>query len=173
MAPKGKKGKKQQQDDWEAELGEDATQQINGTVDTEQSQEKQTDEPDADGESGGGGLLAALRKNKDKRKKKGRADNDFVEGEDPTADVEVGGVEDDGLAAKAPEEANFDDEDVFAGNANKKGKGGKKEAQQDDEDQDGEDVAGGMKSKKEKEREKKEREKARKKEQVRRTCSIF
>ena len=72
----------------------------------------------------GGGLLAALRKNKDKRKKKGKVDNDFVEGEDPNG---VATPIDVGLDTKAPEEANFNEDDVFTGSGGKKGKGGKKE----------------------------------------------
>jgi len=77
------------------------------------------------------GLLASLRKNKGKRAKKGKVVEDFVEGEDPEPTNGVDGHEDDeaavqeaALAAKAPEEANMDDEDVF-GAPIKKGKGGK------------------------------------------------
>ena len=167
MAPKRKGGKKQA-DDWENDLGE--------TVDpiaqaTEAAKAAEEEDDAAEGmNGGGGGLMAALRKNKDKRSKKGKQPvNDFVDGEDadgtatpdPTAE----------LAAKAPTEATFDDdEDVFAGNSNKKGKGGKKqpvkeELPVDEDDADGSD-GGGMKSAKQKEKEKKEREKLRKKEQV-------
>ena len=162
MAPK-KKGGKKAADDWEDELGEVPDPIAQATQDAKDA------EAAADGEeSGGGGLMAALRKNKDKRKKKGKVDDnfDFVEGEDPPP-VEVV------LEDKKPEEANIEDEDVFANAGAKKGKGGKKDvkaaptatpAAGGDDDEDGE--GGGMKSKKEKEKEKREREKARKKEQV-------
>ncbi len=168
MAPK-KKGGKKQADDWENELGE--------TIDpiaqaTEDAKKAEADEDAAEEVNGGGGLMAALRKSKDKRVKKGKQNvNDFVDGEDAPGTAEAEAVVD--LAAKAPAEGTFDDnndDDVFAGNASKKGKGGKKQpdkeeppaADAEDEDEDG----GGVKSKKEKERDKKEREKQRKKEQV-------
>lgn len=144
MPPK-KKGNKRQEEDWEADLGESAP-----------ATDAPVDDQPQDGEDeesmGGGGLMAALRKNKEKKKKKGKA-NDFVEGEDPAAD----------LASKAPEEGTFDDDDVFAGKASKKPI---KEtpAPKADEPEEGEFR---VKSKKEKEKEKKEREKARKREQVR------
>jgi translation initiation factor 5B len=162
MAPKGKKSKKQADDDWEAELGESIPPAGEPTENGEQAVNGADDGEETGG--GGGGLLAAIRKNKDKRKKKGKVGNDFVEGEDPVqADEQAPD-----LNGKAPEEATFDDDDdVFAGNANKKPKGGKKEVPKPAEDQDDDDAgAGGVKSKKEKEREKKEREKARKKEQA-------
>lgn len=190
MAPKGKKGKKQA-DDWENELGEDATATANDAnlnADVAQQQKPQEDGAqgeDADVGSGGGGLLAALKKNKDKRKKKGKVDNDFVEGEDIAAAVNGANGTDDtngdvvngvSLADKAPEEATMDDEDVFANDA-KKGKGGKKDAPkpaEDLDDDDGDDdsnLGGGVMTKKEKEKLKKEREKQRKKEQVRSSSS--
>lgn len=154
MAPK-KKGGKKQADDWENDLGETIAP---ATEATENGDAAANGDDDADD----GGLLAAIRKNKEKRKKKGKIDNDFVEGEDPT---EAAPEAD--LNGKAPEEATFDDdEDVFAGNANKKGKGGKKQPEKPVEEEDNEAGGGGVKSKKEKEREKKEREKARKKEQA-------
>lgn len=172
MAPKGKKGKKQQ-DDWENEMGEDATTaQVNGGEPEDNPDPKDGVEPED--EMGGGGLLAALKKNKDRRKKKGKHDNAFVEGEDiaALANGDAPATTDDALAAKAPEEATFDDNDVFAGNATKKGKAGKSPANVVEDDDDDNDsvasgaVGGGVKSKKEKEKEKKEREKQRKKEQV-------
>jgi translation initiation factor 5B len=168
MAPK-KKGGKKQADDWENDLGE--TPDPIAAV-TEQAKVAEAGHDDgqhagADSEElGGGGLLAALKKNKAKRAKKGKPIEDFVEGEDPTA-LEPAPAEVD-LAAKAPEEATLDDEDVFAG-PSKKGKGGKKQPEKPvsvDADSDRED-GGGLKSKKEKEKEKKEREKQRKKEQAR------
>ncbi|KIW95832.1 translation initiation factor aIF-2 [Cladophialophora bantiana CBS 173.52] len=166
MAPK-KKGGKKQADDWENELGETADPIAQATEDAKKAE---TENDAAEGMNGGGGLMAALRKNKDRRAKKGKTViNDFVEGEEAVG-ITPAQPEND-LDAKGPTEATFeDDDDVFAGNAHKKAKGGKK--QQDkgepaapaEEDEDAGE-AGGMKSKKEKEREKKEREKQRKKEQ--------
>jgi translation initiation factor 5B len=164
MAPK-KKGGKKQADDWEADLGETIDPIAQASADAQKADGDQDGAEDGE-MNGGGGLLAALRKNKEKRAKKGKAVlNDFVEGEDadgaaptpPTADLD----------AKAPTEATFDDneEDVFAGNV-KKGKGGKKQQETAAAGEDDGDEGGGVKSKKEKEREKKEREKQRKREQV-------
>ena len=166
MAPKRKGGKKQS-DDWENDHGE-TVDPIAQATEAAKAGEEQDAAEDVNG--GGGGLMAALRKNKDKRMKKGKQNvNDFVDGEDPDGTATPDPVAE--LAAKAPTEATFDeDDDVFAGNANKKGKGGKKQALKEelpaDEDDADEDDGGGVKSKKEKEREKKEREKQRKKEQV-------
>lgn len=164
MAPKAKKGKKQA-DNWENELGEDAT----AATATDGADSKAPQEAGDDEFEGGGasGLLAALKKNKEKRKKKGKQDNDFVEGEDIAALVNANGEADE-VANKAPEEATFDDEeDIFAG---KKGKKGPLKQVLDDDDNSsvasGDVGGGGVKSKKEKEKEKKEREKQRKKEQV-------
>jgi translation initiation factor 5B len=168
MAPK-KKGGKKQADDWENELGETVDPIAQATADAKKEEDENAA---ADGDMNGsapGGLLAALRKNKDKRAKKGKPVNDFVEGEDASEAAPTPPVDD--LESKAPVEGTFDDEedDVFAGNA-KKGKGGKKQqgkaaADEDDKD-DEEGDGGGVKSKKEKEKEKREREKQRKKEQV-------
>jgi translation initiation factor 5B len=156
MASK-KKGGKKQDDDWAAELGEtpDAAPEANTTEDVN---------GDGEADMGGGGLLAALKKNKNKRAKKGKPVDDFVEGEDPPA--ADGSVEESNLNGKAPEVANLE-EDVFAGTT-KKNKPGKKAQDKVTEDPaDGsKDEEGGMKSKKEKEKEKKERERQRKKEQV-------
>lgn len=155
MAPK-KKGGKKQADDWDADMGETIDPIAQATADAKQVE---ADQDAAEEEVNAGGLMAALRKNRDKRAKKGKPVNDFVEGEDADSAAPTPPAED--FAAKAPAEATLDDEDdVFAGNA-KKNKGNKKQA--DDAD-DGE--GGGVKSKKEKEREKKEREKQRKKEQA-------
>ncbi|KAI1954991.1 eukaryotic translation initiation factor 5B [Ophidiomyces ophidiicola] len=157
MAPK-KKSAKKQADDWEADLGESITP-TNGP--TEVTAEPNA-APDTQEDEMGGGLLAALRKNKNRKAKKGKAaDNDFVEGEDPTSNTATD------LASKQPEEATFDEDDVFAGYA-KKGKGAAKKetlptkAEVEEEEEEG----SRMKSKKEKEREKKEKEKQRKKEQA-------
>ncbi|EXJ95264.1 translation initiation factor 5B [Capronia coronata CBS 617.96] len=166
MAPK-KKGGKKQADDWEADLGETIDPVAQATEDAKNGDA----EPAAADEelNGGGGLLAALRKNKDKRAKKGKAVlNDFVEGEDADGVVPTPPAND--LDAKAPTEATFDDgdEDAFASNNAKKGKGGKKQPATQAAEADAADSAdgGGVKSKKEKEREKKEREKQRKREQA-------
>lgn len=172
MAPKGKKAKKGN-DDWDADMGEtiDPIAQAEERAKAEEA-EKDADQDDA---GGGGGLMAALKKNRDKKKKKGKNVEDFVEGEDPPAadgDAEAEPVVD--LAAKAPEEANLEDEDVFAQPV-KKGKGGKQApakkaepaADEGEGDEDEEEIGGKVKTKAQKEKEKKEREKQRKKEQVR------
>lgn len=168
MPPK-KKGNKKAQDDWEAELGE--------TIDpiaaaTEAAKKEDADQDAAKGgeeASGPGGLMAALRKNKGKRAKKGKIQNDYVEGEDASADASGADTpqqEAVDLSEKAPQEATFDD-DEFAQPV-KKGKGGKAQQQKQAAVQDSDEEAGGgkLKSKKEKEKEKKEREKQRKKEQA-------
>jgi len=173
MAPKKKGSKKQADDDWEAELGE-AVPPANGdySIDTSAVATTPQENGDDDGQMGGG-LLAALKKNRNKKAKKGKVlDNDFVEGEDPTAAPDTDG---NNFSNKQPEEATFDDndddddddgddgDDVFAGNA-KKGKGGAtgkaaetttKEETKDTEDAGDEDGVGKVKSKKEKEKEKK------------------
>ncbi|KAL9000433.1 MAG: hypothetical protein Q9169_000950 [Polycauliona sp. 2 TL-2023] len=173
MAPK-KKGNKKGNDDWEADLGESA-----GPIAaaTQEAKEEEAAHVIADDEAGGGGggLLAALKKNKKQKQKKGKAvEEDYLDGEDPSAanggvaDAEPNGI--DILAAKAPVEANADD--LFdAPNTAKQQKGGKAKAGKPestpkDEDEESGGEGGGMKSKKEKEREKKEREKQRKKEQA-------
>ncbi|KAJ5498026.1 Translation elongation/initiation factor/Ribosomal, beta-barrel [Penicillium expansum] len=145
MAPK-KKGNKRQEEDWEADLGESAPAVAPAD---EQPQEDANEEA-----APVGGLMAALRKNKAKKAKKGKT-NDFVEGEDAE------GANADPLAGKQPEEGNFDDDDVFAGKKTKPIKEVVKPAAE--EQPEGEFR---VKSKKEKEREKKEKEKQRKKEQA-------
>ncbi|KAI5357752.1 Putative small GTP-binding protein [Septoria linicola] len=163
MAPKGKKGKKGG-DDWDEGLGESAD-----PIAQAEQEAKAADAAAEEEESGGGGFMAMLKKNREKRKKKGKvADNDFLEGEDPNQDGDgVPSAPAVDLAAKAPEEATMDDEDVFAQPA--KGKKGGKGAQQkkaEPEPADDDDEGGGVKTKAQKENEKKEREKARKKEQA-------
>ncbi len=168
MAPK-KKGGKKQADEWEADLGETPNPIAAATQEAKAAEAEEDGEADGDvngDDAGGGGLLAALKKNKAKRAKKGKPVEEFVEGEDPPA-TESPAPEVD-LNGKAPEEANIDDEDVFAAPV-KKGKGGKKQPEkpvEEEEVDDDNDDGGGLKSKKEKEKEKKEREKQRKKEQV-------
>ncbi|EPS27900.1 Eukaryotic translation initiation factor 5B [Penicillium oxalicum] len=146
MAPK-KKGGKRQEEDWEADLGETAA-----------PAQAPAEEPAQDGgedaaeeEAGGGGLMAALRKNKARKAKKGKPVNDFVEGEDAGAD----------LASKQPEEGTFDEDDVFSGKPKKPIK--QVESTPAPAADEGEFR---VKTKKEKEKEKKEREKQRKKEQA-------
>lgn len=177
MAPK-KKGNKKGNDDWEAELGETLDPIAFATQETKETEAAQ--EIDGDASTGGGGLLAALKKNKSKKQKKGKhVEEDYLEGEDPPSisgvngHAEVDGIQE--LAVRAPEEANADD---LFGTQVKKAKGGKgkqgkeEEEAQEDESPDGEE-GGGLKSKKEKEKEKKEREKQRKKEQVRSINSLL
>ncbi|KAL5359706.1 hypothetical protein BJX96DRAFT_148922 [Aspergillus floccosus] len=155
MAPK-KKGNKRQEEDWEAELGESAPAAAPAPADDAAAAEPAAAEED----NMGGGLLAAVRKNRNKKAKKGKPVNDFVEGED--ASEQANG--DAGFESKAPQEGTFDDEDdVFAGNAKKPNKAAAK-APPPPKDED--DSGFRVKSKKEKEREKKEREKQRKREQA-------
>lgn len=155
MPPK-KKGNKKAQDDWEADLGESVTPQ-------DATAEPQAEEPAPEEDALGGGLMAAIQKRGKKKNKKG-ADQDWVEGEDPTADGTNGG-----LAAKAPEEANFDDDDVFAGNFNPK-KAKPAEEKKDESKEAKTDDGPRVKTKAEKEKEKKEKEKQRKKEMVCAPC---
>ena len=159
MAPKGKKGKKGGNDDWEAELGESIAPAA-ASPDAAANGDANGDDESA----GGGGLMNLMRKKKEKRKKQGLSE-DFVEGETaPGAEPES---TEPPLYAKAPEEATMDDEFALP---EKKGKGGKQQQQQQkqdagaDDDETGE--GGRMLTKAEKEKLKKEREKQRKKEQV-------
>ena len=171
MAPK-KKGNKKADDNWEAELGE-TVDPIAAAVKESKEVEASKDADDDSGVGGGGGLLAALKKNKSKKQKKGKpVDEDYLDGEDPSAtDGADGHTEPNGIAemaGKAPEEDNADE--LFDAQLIKtkggKGKQGKLEVEaKEDEDTSGGE-GGGLKSKKEKEKEKKEREKQRKKEQV-------
>ncbi|KAL3478769.1 hypothetical protein BJX99DRAFT_99930 [Aspergillus californicus] len=153
MAPK-KKGNRKQEEDWEADLGESAPAAGGNSPGDET--------PAAEGEegegAGSGGLLAALRKNKTKKAKKGRQANDFVEGEDASAEANDGAD----FSSKQPEEGTFDEDDVFAGKKQKPIKAVAPPPEEDDQADSGPRV----KTKKEKEREKKEREKQRKKEQA-------
>jgi translation initiation factor 5B len=162
MPPKGKKNKKQQ-DDWEADLGETIDPVANATEAGNDENAEAADEEDG---AMAGGLMAAMRKNRDKKKKKGKFVQDFVEGEDPSADDASPAPE---PVVEAPAEANMDDEFAMP---DKKGKGkggnnakGGKPAK-DDEDDEERAADGHIMTKKEKEKAKKEREKQRKKEQV-------
>lgn len=155
MPPKKKGNKKNQQDDWEAELGESITPPANAN-----GADGDANANDDDDDAGGaGGLMATLRKNKEKRKKKG-----IVEPE-PVPEPEAPAAEE--PPAQAPVEANIDDEFALP---EKKGKGGKqnKQAAKKPEPAATDDAADGGRilTKAEKEKLKKEREKQRKKEQV-------
>jgi len=168
-----KKAAKKQRDDWEAELGESAPA-ANG-LPAEVTKDVKPDDLDGGEEDTGmgGGLLAALKKNKSKKAKKGKVvDNDFVEGED--LEAATNGAAD--LTSKQPEEATLDDEDdIFAGPP-KKSKAGAEKGGVEENTEEADEEGAKVKSKKEKEREKKEREKQRKKEQaakkkIHRSCS--
>ncbi|KAL7627369.1 eukaryotic translation initiation factor 5B [Parahypoxylon ruwenzoriense] len=160
MPPK-KKGNKKAADDWEAELGESIAP-TNGDASTataEASEEKKDED-----EAPVGGLMAMMKKNREKRKKKGLSE-DFVDGEDA-----AGTTSEPNIAPSAPQEATMDDEFALP---EKKGKGGKQAKQQPptkaaaanaDDDEAGE--GGKILTKAEKEKLKKEREKQRKKEQA-------
>ncbi|KAL7962828.1 hypothetical protein V8C34DRAFT_125774 [Trichoderma compactum] len=150
MAPK-KKGNKNAQEDWEAELGESIAPAGDAPPAAEQNGE------DDEAAGGGGGLMAMLRKNKEKRKKKGIVDEEPAP--EPVAED---------LSAKAPVEASLDDDEFAL--PQKKGKGGKGKpapapAARDD-DKDDLEEPGRILTKAEKEKLKKEREKQRKKEQA-------
>ncbi|KAF6843104.1 eukaryotic translation initiation factor 5b [Colletotrichum musicola] len=151
MPPKKKGNKARANDDWENELGESiAPASATPDADTE----KPADDED---EGGVGGLMATMRKNREKRKKKGI--------EDVAPEPEPQPEPQPSLTEKAPQEATMDDEFALP---EKKGKGGKGKqaaapaAANDDDD----DTGGRVLTKAEKEKLKKEREKQRKKEQA-------
>lgn len=154
MPPK-KKGGKKANDDWDAGLGESPTPQPDAGA---ASQDGNNDQNDASG-----GLMALMRKNKEKRKKKGITD-DFVQGENPP------GMEPpaDTSADKAPQEASLDDEFALPDKKNKGNQKNKQPQKAADEDT---GASGRILTKAEKEKLKKEREKQRKKEQVRQDSS--
>jgi translation initiation factor 5B len=160
MAPKKKNNKKA--DDWESELGE--------TVDpiaaaTEAAKEEEAANDVEEESFPATGLMAAMKKNRNKKKNKGKAVDDFGDGdEEPPA-------EEPDLAVKAAQEATMEDEFALLekkGKANVAANGSAKPAKEDkDADEEEERGADGkLLSKKEKEKLKKEREKQRKKEQV-------
>lgn len=162
MAPK-KKSNKKNNEDWEDDLGE-AADPTSTTTHQVKADEDTNGVDVADEATGGGGLLAALKKNKNKKSKKNRPTEDYIDGED-LPDVNGGASGE----PKEPEEANLDEDDVFAGNSVKNSNKGKQQIAKIavENEQDEEAEGGKVKSKKEKEKEKKEREKQRKKEQVR------
>lgn len=158
MPPK-KKANKKTNDDWEADLGDPVIPIATAPKEEEPKAEVPDDDPF------GGGLMASIQRRGKKAKK--NQQQDFVQGEDPTADGLNGHAEPAAdLAAKAPQEAIMDDEDVFSAPVKKgKGKPAKLEAEESQEPED--DEAGGkVKTKAQKEKEKKEKEKQRKKELV-------
>ncbi|KAL7933813.1 hypothetical protein V8C35DRAFT_51524 [Trichoderma chlorosporum] len=151
MAPK-KKGNKNAQEDWEAELGES----IAPAADAPPAAEQNGEDGEDDEAAGGGGLMAIMRKNKEKRKKKGIVD------EEPAPEPVV-----EDLSTKAPVEASLDDDEFAL--PQKKGKGGKGKpapAPAAKDDNDDLEESGRILTKAEKEKLKKEREKQRKKEQA-------
>ena len=163
MPPK-KKSNKKGKDDWENELGE--TPDPIAVASQAAKDDDAAKDAAAEAEVGGS-LLAALKKNRKQKVKKGKIapENEELAGEDPPA---ANGVDENGtLENKAPDEADADD---LFGAVPMKGKGGKANKAQSDAkaaaDEADEDAAG-QKSRKEKEKEKKEKEKQRKKEQVR------
>ncbi|RDA85609.1 hypothetical protein CP532_0900 [Ophiocordyceps camponoti-leonardi (nom. inval.)] len=149
MPPKKKGSDKKGYDDWENELGESIAP----------SQDAASNDPSSDpagdnvdSSSGGGGLMAMLRKNKEKRKKGFQGDgldrNEETQSSNAAPSKETSG---------AQEEAS-----------NKKGKAdkGKPSSAKNDEADDSLGTDGRILTKSEKEKLKKEREKQRKKEQA-------
>jgi translation initiation factor 5B len=152
MPPKKKNNKKA--DDWESELGETPA----AAVAPEETKDAPA-EADAEEEFPAGGLMAMMRKKN--KKKKGKQNEDSVEGEDPPVEEELPD-----LSEKAPVEVSIDDEFALP---DKKGKGknapAKPAKEEDEDDERGAD--GKVLTKAQKEKLKKEREKQRKKENVR------
>ncbi|KKY38470.1 putative eukaryotic translation initiation factor 5b [Diaporthe ampelina] len=157
MAPK-KKGNKKAQDDWEAELGETIAPANGADVPAPENGDDAAAAAEDDAPATGG-LMGLMRKNKERRKKKGLPE---LEGEDAPGAEPAEPAEE----KAAPAEANIEDEFALP---DKKGKGGKGKQQAkpapaakgvDDET----DASGRVLTKAEKEKLKKEREKQRKKE---------
>ncbi|KAI1083619.1 hypothetical protein F5B20DRAFT_413348 [Whalleya microplaca] len=158
MPPK-KKGNKKAADDWEADLGEPIAPANGDAAPSAPAEDAENEEGE---DAPVGGLMAMMKKNREKRKKKGLSENfDDGSGHGATPEPEA-------AAVKAPQEATMDDEFALP---EKKGKGGKQDKQQqaakattadagDDEVGEG----GRVLTKAEKEKLKKEREKQRKKE---------
>lgn len=166
MAKKDKKSKKVQDDDWENEIGESIPPANAAPI-----EENPAAEP-ADDEMMGGGLLGAIRKNRDKKGKKGKKQQD-TSWEDElgeTAPTKDDATPTEESEAPKPKEVTEIGEDDFAPKKGKKGGNNKnvespaQTATPTNEAEEGGEIR--VKSKKEKEKEKKEREKQRKKEQV-------
>ncbi|KAI1825908.1 hypothetical protein F4861DRAFT_499371 [Xylaria intraflava] len=159
MPPK-KKGGKKAAEDWEADLGESIAP-ANGDVPAAVA----ADAPGENAEEGDapvGGLMAMMKKNREKRKKKGLSE-DFVDGESAQATA----PEPANAGFQAPQEAAMEDEFALP---EKKGKGAKQNKAQPpakapaaNTDGDAAD-SGRLLTKAEKEQLKKEKEKQRKKE---------
>jgi translation initiation factor 5B len=163
MPPKKKNNKKA--DDWESELGES----VDPIAAATQAAKEEEAAKDAEEEEAfpATGLMAAMKKNRNKRKIKGKPVDDFGDDENQPA------AEEPDLAVKAPEEATMEDEFALPDKRGKAKSGDNgaakpaKDEKDEDEDEDEERGADGkLLSKKEKEKLKKEREKQRKKEQV-------
>lgn len=157
MPPK-KKTNKKAGDDWEAELGETAPPLEDAT--TNEGIEAGEDDFPA------GGLMAAMKKNRNKKKAKGKPVDDFEDTDAGATPVE------EEPAAKAPEEATMDDEFALPTKKAKATAKGATEEQTEDGGEDERGADGRVMTKKEKEKAKKEREKQRKKEQVRFTFDL-
>jgi translation initiation factor 5B len=157
MPPKKKNNNKKGADDWEAELGE--TPELSTAL---QETKEETAEADPEDEFPAGGLMAMMRK-KQKKNKKGKATEGFVEVEDPPVENQPDLVE----KAKAPAEASIEDEFALPEKTEKL-KNAPAEASMDGDDENEERGADGkVLTKAQKEKLKKEREKQRKKENVR------
>ncbi|KFY90134.1 hypothetical protein V500_05272 [Pseudogymnoascus sp. VKM F-4518 (FW-2643)] len=154
MPPK-KKTNKKAGDDWEAELGDPAPHVEDAT-------------PNAGTEAGedefpAGGLMAAMKKNRNKKKAKGKPADDFGDANGGETPADEGSTFD--PSTKAPDEATMDDEFSLP-NEKAKAKGAEKSAPAEDDGDDERGADGRVMTKKEKEKAKKEREKQRKKEQA-------
>ncbi|KZL79061.1 eukaryotic translation initiation factor 5b [Colletotrichum incanum] len=151
MPPKKKGNKARANDDWENELGETiAPAAATPEADAEKPAEEEDEAP--------GGLMATMRKNREKRKKKGI--------EEPPAAPEPEPEPLPSLAEKAPQEATMEDEFALPEKKGKGGKGKQAAAAASPAADDEGDGTGRVLTKAEKEKLKKEREKQRKKEQA-------
>ncbi|OBT72794.1 hypothetical protein VF21_08619 [Pseudogymnoascus sp. 05NY08] len=154
MPPK-KKTNKKGGDDWEADLGETAPHVEDAP-------------PNAGTEAGedefpAGGLMAAMKKNRNKKKAKGKPADDLGDANGGETPAEEGSTFDPSI--KAPDEATMDDEFALP-NTKAKTKGAEKSVPAEDDGDEERGADGRVMTKKEKEKAKKEREKQRKKEQV-------
>ena len=173
MAPK-RKGIKKVNDDWEAELGEIISSTAGFVEGSQAAETADNIEDDVGGVSEAGGLMAALKKNKSRKQKKGKGiDERFSDGEDPVVTNGIDGGESDNappieVADKLSELATTDDTFGMAAMKDDCGKGNQAKAAENIKDAGdvSDEDRGTLKSKKEKEKERKEREKQRKKEQV-------
>ena len=100
MPPKKKNNKKA--DDWESELGETVDPIAAATEAAKEEEAKQDADPED--EFPATGLMAAMKKNRNKKKAKGKPVDDFGGDEDAPA------AEQPDLVVKAPVEATMEDE---------------------------------------------------------------